>query len=372
MATAIQKKITGFDVVKPGAVKPTAAGGDEAFRPEADRRLRLEAVPTPLADSLRWQKRPVLPEGNASWTYVVDSPEGRFAMDIGHVTNGHDEPFEVWVKGDDAPRGLKPLAKSISMDMRSQDRGWLVKKLEALAKVECEAFEMMMPDGVIYRMPSAVAAFARLVAYRCGKLGALQSGGPTPILDALASKREPKTLATGAVTWSVDVENPATGDDFLMTLKEAVYPDGSRRPFSLWMAGKYPKSLDGLCKSLSLDMRVVDVAWGLRKLKQLSSVVEENGGLFAQVPGSEKSSYFTSTVAYIAALILHRYKVLGLTDEFGNAAGNTVVVSIEAARGEGEQHAPKGESCKSCGAVGTIRHDGGCATCSVCGDSHCS
>jgi len=27
---------------------------------------------------------------------------------------------------------------------------------------------------------------------------------------------------------------------------------------SIWLAGEYPKVLDGLCKLISLDMRVVD------------------------------------------------------------------------------------------------------------------
>lgn len=371
MALAIQKKIKSYAVVKPGdaaVMQPKA----DAFVPEADRRIRLESVPVPLAASLRWQKRPHLPQGNDSRTYMVRGPSGLFAVEVGHVENGHKEPFETWIKGDTAPRGLSALARSLSMDMRSRDRSWLRKKLEALTKVKDQRFVMTMPDGFDVDMPSEVAAFARLVLYRCEELGAFADTSETPILNALASKREPKTQATGAASWSVDVANPATGDDFLLTLKEVEYPDGTRRPFSVWISGDYPRSLDGLCKSLSLDMRVVDVDWPIRKLKQLLDVAETNCGFMAQVPGSEKSAFYPSTVAYIAALILHRYNVLGLTDETDAPLKKMGVVSIEEAREARASEAKLGMlNCSECGGVATVRRDGGCDTCARCGSSHC-
>jgi hypothetical protein len=36
----------------------------------------------------------------------------------------------VWVNGADQPRGLGAVAKTLSMDMRANDRGWLKLKLE--------------------------------------------------------------------------------------------------------------------------------------------------------------------------------------------------------------------------------------------------
>ena len=35
-------------------------------------------------------------------------------------------------------------------------------------------------------------------------------------------------------------------------------PDGQRQPYSMWLAGEYPRVFDGLCKALSLDMWVLD------------------------------------------------------------------------------------------------------------------
>ena len=54
----------------------------------------------------------------------------------------------------------------------------------------------------------------------------------------------------------MDVFNPATGDDFVMWMKEITLPDGQTRPYSVWLSGHYPAALDGL-QTLSLDMRVI-------------------------------------------------------------------------------------------------------------------
>ncbi|EQD46540.1 ribonucleoside-diphosphate reductase, adenosylcobalamin-dependent, partial [mine drainage metagenome] len=288
--------------IKTYSLAKDTAKPNESFIPEADRRLKLGMVPNATA-LLRWEKRPRPVGGNPAWTYMVDAPNGAFAVSVGHIENGHASPFEVWVMGE-APRGLSALAKSVSMDMRSMDRAWLKKKLESLAKCPGQSFVMAMPDGINVRVPSEVAAFARLVLWRCNELNAFaDEGGAMPLIEALMSKREPKTTTEGTLSWTVDVANVGTGDDFVLFLKEATLPNGQRRPFSIWLAGDYPRSLDGLCKSLSLDMRIVDVGWVLRKLDQIADAAEGMGGFMAQVPGKEKSSWYASTVAYIAALV---------------------------------------------------------------------
>ena len=73
---------------------------------DSDRRIVLEAAPQPALYSLRWPGRPKIPGGNPSWTYMVESPHGKFAIFVGHVENGHPKPFEVWVNGIEQPRGL--------------------------------------------------------------------------------------------------------------------------------------------------------------------------------------------------------------------------------------------------------------------------
>ena len=101
---------------------------------DPDRRVRLQAIAEAPLASLRWPGRPELPNGNPCWTYVVRHPHGDFAVFIGHVENGSRVPFEVWVNGAEQPRGLGALAKTLSMDMRAEDRRWLDKKLSALAR----------------------------------------------------------------------------------------------------------------------------------------------------------------------------------------------------------------------------------------------
>ena len=182
-------------------------------------------------------------------------------MFIGHIDNGRTYPFEVWVNGGEQPRGLGAIAKTLSMDMRADDRQWLDMKLAALEKASGDdAFDMPMPpSGEKVRVPSLVAGFAKLVRYRCNELGAFaaDAAASTPVVDALIGLKEPKAGTDGTLSWTVDVVNHNTGDDFVLFLKELVMPDGQRRPYSMWLSGEYPRTLDGLCKALSLDMRVL-------------------------------------------------------------------------------------------------------------------
>ena len=96
---------------------------------DPDRRIRLEKAPQPPLASLRWPGRPELANGNPCWTYAVRHPLGDFAVFIGHIENGPAYPFEVWVNGSEQPRGLGAIAKTLSMDMRAEDRRWLDMKL---------------------------------------------------------------------------------------------------------------------------------------------------------------------------------------------------------------------------------------------------
>lgn len=375
MSVQIQQKITGYSVVQP--VPATASSADAtpstSFADDADRRLRIENVPTPLAASLRWASRPNLPQGNDGRTYFIRGPEHKFFVNVGHVQNGHAEPFEVWAMGE-APRGLSSIAKSLSMDMRSRDRGYLKAKLEALSRTKGKAFDMTMPDGLLVRCKSEVGAFAQIILSRCQELGAFDDASETPVLDALMSRKEPKTTAKGATAFFCDIDNPATGDNFTLFAKEAVLPNGQRRPFSVWLSGEYPESLDGLCKTLSYDLRVVEIEWGLRKLRQLLDVTEDRGEFFAEVPGLDgKRQSYPSTVAYIAAVILHRLQALGLVNEEGNARVESGVVSLQLVQSTAASKSvlPKGSYCESCGGVDTRIRTGGCDVCTACSASTC-
>jgi ribonucleoside-diphosphate reductase alpha chain len=339
---------------------------------DTDRRIRLDAAPQPALYSLRWPGRPKLAGGNPSWTYMVESPLGQFAIFVGHVENSDAHPFEVWVNGNEQPRGLGAVAKTLSMDMRAQDKKWLRMKLDILALTAGDdAFDCPLPpEGKPVRVPSVVAAFARIVRWRVDQLGALShEDGDSPVLNALFARKEPKTGTDGTMSWTVDVYNPSSGDDFVLMLKELVLPSGQRRPYSVWLAGTYPRSLDGLCKLLSLDMRVIDPAWIGMKLRKLLNYSEPLGDFMARVPGEERQQNFSSTVAYIARLIIHRYAMLGVLDERGYPVNEMGVLEIPATDREPNDNvyrALPGRQCKECGNFTLIKKDG-CEFCTACG-----
>jgi ribonucleoside-diphosphate reductase alpha chain len=170
------------------------------------------------------------------------------------------------------------------------------------------------------------------------------------------------------MSWTVDISNANTGDDFVLGVKELHLPDGSRRPYSIWLAGEYPKVLDGLCKLISLDMRVVDANWIGLKLRKLLNFGEQNGEFWAPVPGEDRSSLYPSTVAYIATLLLHRYKVLGILDDDGRAIQSAGILALpDVVKVIEHETAPvKGKVCPSCGAAAMIKRDG-CEFCTACG-----
>lgn len=351
-------------------VKPKVSTPSDLDQSDPDRRLKLEKVPTPALASLKWPGRPELPEGNPAMTYMVEGDTAKFAVFVGHKENGTKDPFEVWVNGAEQPRGLGATAKLLSMDMRSQDRGWLQRKLDALMKTQGAPITCAMPKLGVVTMSSATAVMARLVKMRCEQLGAFDNIGETPVLDALMSQKEPKTGTEGTMSWTVDVKNPATGDDFILVLKELDLPDGQRRPYSVWMSGDYPRDFDGLCKLLSFDMRIIDPAWIGAKLKKLLSFAETGGAFMARVPGGVKGQMYASTIAYVAALMLHRYTQLGVLDAEGNPVKPMGVFEGPAIVQQELQFTPthvvKGTLCPDCAAYAVVKRDG-CKSCTACG-----
>ena len=358
---------------------PATASAPQDLQDDPDRRVRLDSTPRPALASLKWPGRPDLAEGNLAWTYMVEIPERKeaFAIFIGQLEQAQGEgtqavPFEVWVNGAEQPRGLGAIAKTLSMDMRSEDRAWLKMKLDALARARDEQGFMlaMPPSGEPVWQNGVVAAFANIVQWRCDQLGAFRdlAARPTPMLEALFSKKEPKAGPLGTMSWTVDIENHNTGDDFVLGVKELQLPDGSRRPYSIWLAGEYPKALDGLCKLISLDMRVVDANWIGLKLRKLLNFGEQNGEFWAPVPGEERSAMYASTIAYIATLLLHRYKVLGILDDEGRAIQSAGILALpDAVKVIENETAPvKGKVCPSCHAAAVIKRDG-CEFCTACG-----
>ena len=164
------------------------------------------------------------------------------------------------------------------------------------------------------------------------------------------------------------MELPGDGDVKLLPVDVALLlASGQRRPYSVWMAGEYPRALDGLCKLLSLDMRVIDPAWIGMKLRKLLSYAEPLGDFMARVPGEDRQENFPSTVAYVARLIIHRYAMLGVLDERGYPVDEMGVLEMpDDERGRTTYARVTGQSCKECGNTAVIKKDG-CEFCTACG-----
>jgi ribonucleoside-diphosphate reductase alpha chain len=157
---------------------------------------------------------------------------------------------------------------------------------------------------------------------------------------------------------------PATGEDFVLGLKEITLPDGVTRPYSVWLSGNYPRALDGLTKLLSLDMRVLDPAWIGMKLRKLLDYPEPLGDFMAFIPGTRRQTNYPSTVAYLAQLIIHRYAMLGILDEKGLPLQQMGILQTPA--GSTAAQPTAGKLCGECGNLTMIRKDG-CDFCTACG-----
>ncbi|WP_062193314.1 adenosylcobalamin-dependent ribonucleoside-diphosphate reductase [Caldimonas taiwanensis] len=407
--------LKGLSTYRPNAVlgsvlsvAPTAPQPQALLPDDANRRMALDRLPAPVLASLRWPGRPELPAGNPAWTYMIRHPFGEFALFVGEITEAltaaqpaglqaggrssdagesagtpavRTRPFEVWVNGAEQPRGLGAMAKTLSMDLRANDSAWLQLKLDALATVaEERAFDMPFPPhGEPRRFPGVVAAMAAVIRWRCEQLGVWKDGAlrrATPVLDAMFSREEPRTGTSGTLAWSVDIDNPATGESFTLTLKEVTLPgpDGApvTRPCAMGLSGNYPRALDGLARVLSLDMRVIDPAWIGMKLRKLLNYAEPLGHFMAFVPGlphgERRQQTWPSTVAYMARLIIHRYAMLGVLDEQGFPVREMGILQAPQAEGVAPKAAAPmaGSRCPECGNL-TVIHKDGCDFCTACG-----
>jgi ribonucleoside-diphosphate reductase alpha chain len=365
---AWQSGLKGITTYRPNAImgsvieakdKAEQAVAQDLRDDDPDRRVEIKDVPN-LVEQLRWPSRPdVVADGV---TYSVKHPQGNFAVVVNHHMNGKAHPLELYIAGNEAPRGLAAIAKGLSVDMRTDDSAFITMKLDSLLNTKGDdGFEMNDPaTGNRVFMPSLTAGLAAIVKHRLERLGALDQQANSPMIEALFSRREPKTGADGAIGWHVDINNPATGDDLLLHTKELRLPDGTIRPYSVWLSGHYPKVLDGLMKVLSIDLRISDPAWAVMKLRKLTNFGEVRGDFLAHVPGEKRQQNYASTVAYIATVLLARMAKLGLVHEEGAvqatpsspAAGNALVPGT-------------GRQCPACHTL-SLHKQGGCDVCSNC------
>ena len=114
-------------------------------------------------------------------------------------------------------------------------------------------------------------------------------------------------------------------------------------------------------------MWVNDPGWVGLKLAKLLNYSEPELDFFYWVPGNGKQANYTSSVAYIAHAVLHRYKVLGHLDADGRALRG----GLAASSGQVNVHktqAQTGRKCPECGQHALRRKDG-CDFCDACGHS---
>ena len=193
-------------------------------------------------------------------------------------------------------------------------------------------------------------------------------------MDAMFSVTEPHTGPSGTLAWAVDIDNPATGEAFTLTLKEVTLPTPGggtvTRPCAIGFSGNYPRALDGLARVLSLDMRVIDPAWIGMKLRKLLNYAEPLGHFMAFVPGlphgERRQQVWPSTVAYLARLIIHRYAMLGLLDEHGLPLREMGVLAHPEPAASHHPAPMAGMPCPECGNA-TMIHKDGCDFCTACG-----
>jgi ribonucleoside-diphosphate reductase alpha chain len=149
----------------------------------------------------------------------------------------------------------------------------------------------------------------------------------TPLIDAQLSL--PACLHEGTLSWTVQISNPGSDDDFTVFLVEADTGDGRPRPVGIKLSGRYPSDLDGLVVLLSLDMAIIDVAWVAMKLRKLLNYAEPLSAFHAVTPGTGKMERHPSVVAYLARIILHRYTMLGWLTQDGHPVEAMGVMVLE-------------------------------------------
>ena len=105
------------------------------------------------------------------------------------------------------------------------------------------------------------------------------------------------------------------------------------------------------------------------KTEQLVACGDIDDGhlVLARVPGGKRMQRYPSTVAYMAALMLHRYRMLGILDSDGMPLHPMGVLAGREGHNSLPHRAPlPGAPCPDCGAQAVMRRDG-CDTCTACG-----
>lgn len=374
---AWKNKIKGIATYRPNSVlgsvlsvEPKEVKEVKKEHPVVDlnTRFKHDKIHSSLSE-LKWPNRPLFEKGNPAWCYMIETNENKFTVFIGHVENGKPFPFEVWVNGPHEPESLAAVAKTLSMDMRVKDRAWLQYKLGLLAETSGSPVDVQLFDGKFKRYKSIPSALSHMVTDRCNELQVFNDikEDESSMINNLLFLHEPNLGTTGTLSWTVNINNHMTNDNFTLGLKEIdvrINVNNESKlitvPYSIWLAGEYSTSLNGLTSLLSGDMRIADFNWIGLKLKKLLTYKEPSSEFFTTIPGENKQMVYPSTVAYMADLILYRYQVLGILNKNGNSllSTNTDFISTPASE--------VGKECPECFHNTLIKKDG-CNFCTTCG-----
>ena len=101
------------------------------------------------------------------------------------------------------------------------------------------------------------------------------------------------------------------------------------------------------------------------KLKKLLTFGEQRGDFLAFVPGEARQQNYPSTVAYMAALLLDRYRVRGLVNSDLPPSKANVAKTHGVDAKPGELGVGTGTYCKECSTM-SVHRQSGCKTCANC------
>ena len=379
---AITKKITGFAVRTPNAqvAVPAPASTPVQASNDPDRRLVLGSLPGIAERSLRFPKRPTDRNGFVAWTSdFIHTPTGKFVVCISSYVNGTRFPFEVWALGAEQPPAASLLCQLLSKILQTDDPGFIRHHLKALKKAVEVPFALTLPHtGECVIANSVGAAIALVYEAHARAVGYLSDDAAledSPMLAAMSSIREPKSGGAGGYAVFEDVSNPC-GHDFPLFIKEA-WMEGACQPvpISIWAGSRQvPAESEAILKLASLAMRHRDPQWVGMLLQTLRKHVEVGQELgFARV-GSGKPTYYHSTWAYVADLVLNRYQQLGILNEDGRPiAQGSLFAAIEP---EPEPAALRPVvtntmRCPECGETGSLVFTSSCWQCRECSYSKC-
>lgn len=389
----IAKKIKGFSVVtKDAAPKPPMP--DTSAVP-TDRRIIVKPVEGLAERSLRWHKRPDshsvpdthgrLHQGHMAWNSdFIRSPAGKFALSISHRTNGTITPFEIWILGEEAPNSAAEICRILSKVLAVGCPEFLKYHLRALKGAIEEPFEFQLPyTGDWAKAGSVGACIALVLEAHCKAIGYIDDkpydASKSPMLAAMTSLSEPKSMGQGGIAFYEDIKNPTENVEFTMFIKESVLePSGQLLPFSVWFAGeRLPAESAALCKLVSLACRHSDPFWTVEVLNVLLEHApnprKEDSGFWAPVPGTQKQAFYRSTLAFVATVIRHRLIEVGRLGPDGKPVGQGTLFEVldpEPAPPAAESTQVLGTQCPVCSEMAVQKRDG-CDVCLSCDFSKC-